>query len=486
MDHYPKCEFVLNNHYFSCPDRRQFTNRQIITSFARSLLSVSPSPIPQSSVSPVSHQSPFSLEVPVSLEPQSFISNTQPQLLVVGTFSDEKEKCPETLQQKNVSLNKDLHPYKEMCIQTTEGNYIHPINTLVKENRSQVSASLSQIITKRSGQEVDVPFKWFCFNIEVSKEAKNQPFGVISRERCLSIASDFEMLSSIEDMLCFFHRLGTILYFPSVLPNVIFTDPEPLLENISQLVYLTFLDKLLDIPDLHFSLPPYSHERLKTNGVFTLELIKNTCQDFVPNLFTPLDFVKLLIHLLIIGEISPERYFIPCVLPWLELTEVDMRQYCNEVEPIILSWPEDTPTPIPYGLFTGLANSLIGNKNLVALLDKSNDFHQARNRIGFLCKRSRGWLLLVDKVCYIEVYYTGTKDYCVDVLRIVCEGLESTARVCQYRSEPLMKGFYDKVCGHIHYTVKDGSGRVTFACGHKVKPLTSHKYMPWFVQGEFL
>ena len=454
MDQQPNNEFYINDTPFPSNHHNHLTNRQMITNFTRSLLSVSPCSALTSN--------------PLSI----------PNLLVIGTYSDRMSECRETLKEKNDSLKIDLEMYKDKCITTPKGDIIHPVNTLVTDGRKEESLRLSKIITSRSkSDEVEVPFRWFCFQLEIKKKAKGENFNILTRKECLSVARSLEMESSMENALIYFDSLGMLFYYPAVLPDTVFTHPEPLLKALTALVYITFTDDLSRLDSLHYNLNPGSHKRLKEGGVFDLEVVKCLNDKFTSS-FSAQDFINLLLHLLIVSQLSNNsQYFIPCVLPWLALSKEEAMDYSKHIDPIALTWG-DGSQPVPYGLFTGLVNSLVSGDSFSLI---NRDFKQCRNAIG-LEYREGGWLVLLDRICFIEVLFTGCPNFCHQILSLVSAGLKKAAKSCRYRQESLgdfKTGFYSGDCDHIHFT-RNGF----LYCRSNYEKLSSRQ-MHWFNNSEF-
>ena len=221
-----------------------------------------------------------------------------------------------------------------------------------------------------------------------------------------------------------------LFYFPSVLPNIVFTHPEPLLNKVSKLISLSFLTTLGDLPTLHMCLLPNAFDKFKKEGLFTDDLVKSLL-DEQTEIFSPHNFINLLKYLLIIAEIPPSKssahsvvqYFMPCVLPWKQLSDNQRQHFTKNLDPIILCWDKE---PIPYGLFPALIIFLTTRqvKPIFSLKKPDNVFQQQWNTICFKCS-SGGWLLLVDCTYYIEVYYTGLVKHCPDILKAISEGIET-------------------------------------------------------------
>uniref|UniRef100_A0A1X7TJX5 Uncharacterized protein n=1 Tax=Amphimedon queenslandica TaxID=400682 RepID=A0A1X7TJX5_AMPQE len=116
------------------------------------------------------------------------------------------------------------------------------------------------------------------------------------------------------------------------------------------------------------------------------------------------------------------------------LSQEEERDYRKVIDPIALAWGNGSQ-PVPYGLFTGLRRNAIG-----------------------LEYNKKGWLVLLDRICFIEAFFTGPPNLCHEILSLVSTGLEKAAESCRYRQESLgdlKTGFYSGGCDHIHFT-RDG------------------------------
>ena len=420
----------------------------------------------------------------------------RPHLLVFGTFQDRAHECPESLEEKNRTLSLLLAKYKDICITTPQGELIHPVNTLIAEGpgRQSKSIELGQLITSSPGTIVkfDLPVKWFLFQLNISKLGRAKPYKILRRNECLEVGRDLHMTpEDVEGALMHFDGLGMLFYFPSALPNIVFTHPEPLLNKVSKLISLSFLTTLADLPNLHMSLLPNAFDKFKNEGLFTDELVKKVL-DEQTEIFSPHDFINLLKYLLVIAEIPPKssaysvvQYFMPCVLPWKQLSD-DQREHFNKnLDPIILSWDKE---PIPYGLFPALINVLTTCQvEPKFILKKPDDiFQQRRNTVCFECSSS-GWLLLVDCTYYIEVYYTGLVKHCPGILKAISEGIRTAIERYHYQLsclEDLKQGFHCERCKDIDYVHYDNDDIYTTCQGHD-SLISSDRKCPWFT-GEFI
>ena len=107
-------------------------------------------------------------------EQGSFQGSSDPKFLLVGTHADKHWSLfQETLSGKNRWLKKSLGKLKSLCIEINpDGDILLPINTRVTKGRSEVASFIREkIMNACSGVGVDIPTRWYVFELEVSSKA---------------------------------------------------------------------------------------------------------------------------------------------------------------------------------------------------------------------------------------------------------------------------------------------------------------------------
>ena len=136
--------------------------------------------------------------------------------------------------------------------------------------------------------------------------------------------------------------MALFLYFPIVLHNVIFSSPQYLLDLLSALIRVSFVDSLEDILLEGKSITPDTQRAFREFGVFDNSLLDNVCLPFVSSLFTKNAFLMLLRYLRIITPLSTtdgvKRYFMPVVLPPQQAKEKDIVLFQKKCDPMIIKF----------------------------------------------------------------------------------------------------------------------------------------------------
>ena len=99
---------------------------------------------------------------------------------------------------------------------------------------------------------------------------------------------DAEALTAV---LKYFDGLNIFLYYRSVLPEVVFSDPQILLNKVTELVHFSY--------SLRSDRPPLAVEgkwlQFRDKAIVTLDMLQDDrfSAHYTPDLFTPEDLIKL-------------------------------------------------------------------------------------------------------------------------------------------------------------------------------------------------
>ena len=345
------------------------------------------------------------------------------KLFVVGTHQDLEHECEtESRRDKNEKLLKLLQPQLGANLEVYKTGdpveVIFPVNSktpkpgdyrVVEQFRSAVHN------LARSKEKVDIPLYWFLLELLLHQLAANS--GILSFEGCkveairqLNISE--EAFPTAVKFLA--KKLGTIVYFPKVLPNVIFT-PQALMSILSEIVKICHL--LIDNQPLPAECQGHSGEwlRFQRCGIMTMTLLQ-TAQftSFFSDIFTPSDFLMVMVKLLIVARISYDAFFFPSVLEELSPERVQERVAKSRdcLAPLVLRCSDSNVKGntkenwLPVGSFTSLVAQLLNvNKWTLHTDQMQNPTCLYRNCIQFtLPDNQPGIVTLVDQFRHMEVY----------------------------------------------------------------------------------
>ena len=322
----PQFCYSLNGKLLNQPCELQMNNLQLIEHFVRSI---------------VSSKNAIVVKGKKSL----------PLFMIIGTYHDKvkgmRKIYYEPLEFKNEQLLSTLSEFHDHFIFHNDDpkEIIFPVDNLCWWNRKKISSSLRQHIMsyqKDIGVDAPIPVRWYMFELRLKEEASQEEHGMVSLESCHRIGGSLGMdVSDVMKSLSHLNTMALFLYFPIVLCNVIFTNPQYLLDMLSALIRVSFVDSLEDILLEGMSIPSDTQRAFREFGVFDESLLDNVCLPFVSSLFTKNAFLMLLRYLHIITPLSTtdgvKRYFMPVVLPPKEAKEKDIVLFQRKCDPMIIT-----------------------------------------------------------------------------------------------------------------------------------------------------
>ena len=363
-------------------------------------------------------------------EESIFQKSSEPKFLLIGTHADKHlSLVNETGSGKNKRLKKSLGELKSMCIEVSpDGDILLPINTRVIKGRSKKASSLRQMIIKAcSNADVDIPTRWYLFELEVSGKAKKEGRSVLGLAECVSIGKNLRMTKEdVNAALMFLDDAALCMFFKEATPHLVFTDPQIILSEVTEILNLGIID-LLMISSFYPFLSDYmvSVRRLREQGLFRRELVDVLCSEYRVNVagkcvYTVDDFLAILKHLLIVSSVhidDEELFFIPTILPSNKMTSSGLD---GELPPLVLLCRTKV---IPLGLFAALVVALLCNPLFT--------LHEiiGRDVISFRCT-SGGVVMLVEHHACLVIHFNGDPSVAPLVKAAIHRAI---AKVCEQR-----------------------------------------------------
>ena len=178
------------------------------------------------------HQSQISLPHNIIEKEQS-----QPNMTVVGTFTDQESKCKETRSEKNNRLKQLLQPFQKQLIPRSKSEIIFPVNAKSAgqgKNEDPVATELRRMIQKLAPRlRMRFPLLWYFLEMELRRLGLK----IVTKSECWEIAKKlgFDSKEALEAALRYLHEANLFLYYPDVLSNTIFVNPQAVLGNVTQL-----------------------------------------------------------------------------------------------------------------------------------------------------------------------------------------------------------------------------------------------------------
>ena len=400
--------------------------------------------------------------------------------LVVGTHRDLESTCSESRKDKNRKLIDMLTPLlQDQIVHYQLGSeVIFPINTKnPTEQDYQVCALIRKQVQdkKCAPPPYKIPVGWFLLEQDIIKASKGR---VISRKECLGIAKILDInLEALTVALKYFHDLNIFLYYPSILPKVVFSNPQLLLDKVTELVHFSY--------SLRSENPPVALEgkwlQFRDKGIVTIEMFQDErfSTHYTPYLFSPADLTKLFRHLLIIAPLSSTEYFMPSLLQMISSEEVSKQ----------LPPPSSSAAPLVVHFPAGCAQNGIFCALVVYLLSKcswkfacginGSPLCVSRSCVCFQLSGKPTCITLVDSFTYFEVHVkapdTKYPKICPMIQRAIFSGLKVAAETLRYNNSTPVPAFFCKCSSPPHaatHTIDDEDHYLMCTKSTSYEPLT--------------
>ena len=415
LDGHPLIEFYDDNGHLVGSCRSPFTNQQILMRCMRVI--------------------------------QSQASQSQeglcPTPIFVGTHKDLEHQCQERREEKNRRIHEMLPPaVQDNAIYCDEGlkEVIFAVNAKTPGLQEQkVAAELRRVIVEKSRVKPKrIPLRWHAIELALQKLMLELGRGVLSKAEGLAVARRFHFTDeSFEEALKYLDNLNILFYYRDVLPNVIFCDPQVLLDKVTELVEYSY--RLQTAACQHIATEG-KLRKFRDQGIVTLEFLskKEFRRHYVQGLFSPVELLKLFKKLLIVSPITEEEYLMPCLL---RVTQ----------EPTLLAPSSSVPSLLFYfphspllGVFCALVAYLLSQANWKLLFDGSSrsPVKVDRNTVQFeVPGKLPGVITLSDS---FSTYFQVSIQLPAKAPRALC------SKVCPQIRETIMAGLR-KASSALHY-----------------------------------
>ena len=290
-----------------------------------------------------------------------------PELFFVGTHRD-LENREEPMQSKNEQLLEMLchhDVFQDHLAYHSIGErdqLLYPVNAKTPNQTDRdVVASFRQDVIRRcskSTNEYKIPIRWFVLEIILQELSQD---GIIGFRECCEIASKLGMDEvRLRAAIVYLTKLNIFEFFPTVLPNVVFTTSQILLNMITNLVEYSYelrsgSSSHCDLIDIKFC----------DYGQISIDMLKRRrfSNYYIKGLFEVEDLINLWIELLVVARGKDDILVMPAVLP--ELPVEELPQCCetsstSKLVPLAIHYPGCL---FPSGIFSSLISHLQNNSD---------------------------------------------------------------------------------------------------------------------------
>ena len=309
-----------------------------------------------------------------------------------------------------------------------------------------------------------VPIGWFLLERDITNAAKG---GVISRKECLAIAAILNInAEALLAALDYFDDLNIFLYYPSVLPKVVFSSPNVLLYKVTEFVHFSY--------SLQSDSPPLAVEgkwlQFRDKGIVTVDMFEDErfSAHYIPDLFTPADLIKLFDHLLIAAPLSTTEYFMPSLLEMISPEEVrkQLPPPSTCAAPLLVHFPAGCAQN---GVYCALVVHLLSKCHWnVACGLEGTPLCVSRSCIYFQLPDKTVCVALVDSFAFFEVHVkapeTKYPNICPMIREAIFSGLKAAADVLRYNNSTPVPAFLCKCSSPPHTATPDDGYLVCTKC----------------------
>ena len=380
-----------------------------------------------------------------------------PKIMIACTHRDMEDKCSETRAKKNETLFNLLQPLfpNDLVLYGAALNEpIFPLNAKEPdEEDKRVARLLREAIESSSPDPEELPLWWYFLEIALRRLASMIGKRVLSRKECLSVAHNLRFSEEEFDAaLQHFDKLNLCLYYPGVLPDVVFSDPQVPLDKASELVQHSY--KLREAKQGKKCQGPQEALEAKwlkfrDQGIVCSEFLEKFPKHYNDKLFTPADVLRLFEHLLIFAPLTKDEYFMPSLLQMISPKELDKHRApsSSPVAPLIIHFPHGWPRS---GIFCCLVVFLINHgKWQVLLPGKGSPILIARNCVKFRIPRTACTVILIDSFVNFEIHISAPPAVCrkmaPTIRNLIFNGIDAAASTLRYNNDKPQEAFF---CRH--------------------------------------
>ena len=400
-----------------------------------------------------------------------------PELFFIGTHRDHEKSCKESMESKNTQLLEMLRSHETVNKHLSyyhvskPEQLLYPVNAKKpKANDREVAREFREDVMKKCKKvKIKIPLRWFILEQQLQQVAQEHNSAVLSLEDCQKVASVLEMdrprlLAAID----YLDRLNLFKYLPDVLPDVVFTTSQVLLDKVSDLVELSHGLRGKSGKSAHHglrgklgkltkSVRDVSDEdlvRFRDFGIVNIKLLNQFPKHYVKGLFTSDELILVLTNQLVFAQNGEDVFFMPCVLLDLllqKLSEYQLDQSSALVSPLLVYYLGGL---FPASIFNSLVAFLQNRSSWKVAMRQGLPACLYKNCVKFTHLKHPITLTLIYSFDYMEVHTQFTvsdgqlpKELISELLDVLFKGLMEAAAVQNYTDLQPKFGFF---CSYDH------------------------------------
>ena len=239
-----------------------------------------------------------------------------PLVIVIGTHEDDEHICDEKREVKNIKVHECLQLNKK-CTPLYVGQdmtkIIFGVNCKTPGMKDKkVAEDLRKEISTLTPKPKKMPIAWFGLEVLLHELAQKKKREALSILECKHAAERVQLKDdTFTAALSHFVGCNILLYYPDVLPDVVFCNPQVLLSIITELVQHRY--KLMEQPDLNKPIRG-DWKRFKDYAYLTQKLLDEFPEHYYDCVFSSSDLIKLFTSHSIIAPVGNGEYLMPALL----------------------------------------------------------------------------------------------------------------------------------------------------------------------------
>ena len=334
-----------------------------------------------------------------------------PKIMIIATHLDREKESSETREQKNTTILKLLLPTlaKQIVYRNVDTkDVLYTLNGKTPGDHEKVTIEQIRdvLLSRDSIQPVDIPLKWFALEILLEELSRTLKQRILHREDCFSAAVEklhFEDEAEFDAAIQYLDELSVLFYYPHILPDVIFADPQVILDEVTELVIASF--QRCNVAGKGDDWRKFYEFALVTQEFLSQ---KEFSKHYVPGLFEVNDLVSLFTKLLIFAHFSSTQLFVPALLHDFDKEEVKKHRVSSTTLPsLAIQFPDGGPRR---GIFCGLLCWLVSPENessfkwSISVDEVGSPISLYRNCVQFDLCGSPATITLIDTYTHFEVH----------------------------------------------------------------------------------
>ena len=387
---------------------------------------------------------------------RSFLSHGQnPIFIFIGTFLD-KIRESKIVHEKNERLLEMLSPAltnKVVYSSPSMNEIIFPLNACSRDaDTLSVANEIRKAVEESPSSDIEVPLWWFVVELSLQNLSSRLGRGILRKSECVKLARNLGFdRDALEAALEYFDEMCIAHYYPEILPDIVFVDPQVPLDKVSELTQ--FAISLRDAkgkktaPSRCATAPKW--KKFRDEGILTIDMLNEFPKHFEQGLFGPTDLIAIMRELLIISPLSTTlfveadhrlletEFFMPSLLRSVPPSELEMHRVLDSsADPLLIRFVSGC---IRCGVFCCLVVYLMKTCGWQVCLPSGEPALLARNCVKFRYPKRPCSITLIDSFSYIEVHVKAPlpvcKGLCPLIRKCIISGIELASDSLHYNND---------------------------------------------------